>query len=330
MQWPFRPRPFSGAAHTPPPRMCHSHCRLYQPRCPPIPAPYKNWPGAKKTTCNDHSGYSDFIDRLTLLISKNPSLITLTLSNIFTMRLIGNKTHGDLAEIAIAEFINQYMYDFRSIHVGKDLYRAKTREEDITIVNEITKSEFPVSLKAYGHGPLQLSTDKNYQMFPLLDQSDGLSRRASVQRLLQNPVFAEFHEINVLPLIYDETNRRCNILVFDYKRALRETARIVKLEEGRGRRHPVYRFYDTDDDYVCEVRYGGPAANALQRGLWTHTRNGSKYFESVTGGWIDYSHNETLVNLFSHALVATRAGHQSALLEISQDIERMKTQMHRS
>lgn len=112
--------------------------------------------------------YQDFTTRLKLLISKNPQLITTTLSNIFTMRLIGNKTHGDLAEIAIAEFINQYMYDFKSLHVGKDLYRAKKHEEDITITNEITKATFPVSLKAYGNGPLQLSTDKNFQMFPVL------------------------------------------------------------------------------------------------------------------------------------------------------------------
>ena len=101
--------------------------------------------------------YKDFTNRLKLLISKNPNLIVTTLSNIFTMRLIGNKTHGDLAEIAIAE------YDFRSVHVGKDLYRAKSQEEDITIINEITKVEFPVSLKAYGDGPLQLSTDKNFR-----------------------------------------------------------------------------------------------------------------------------------------------------------------------
>jgi len=45
-----------------------------------------------------------------------------------------NKTHGDLAEIAIAEFSNQYMYDFRSVHVGKDLYRAKSQEEDIELL----------------------------------------------------------------------------------------------------------------------------------------------------------------------------------------------------
>ena len=70
---------------------------------------------------NTQAEYKEFTNRLKLLISKQPDLITMTLSNIFTMRLIGNKTHGDLAEIAIAEFVNQYMYDFRSIHVGKDL-----------------------------------------------------------------------------------------------------------------------------------------------------------------------------------------------------------------
>lgn len=96
--------------------------------------------------------YKDFTKRLKLLVRKQPELITTTLSNIFTMRLIGNKTHGDLAEIAIAEFINQYMYDFCSVHVGKDLYRAKSKEEDIRIVNEISKAEFSVSLKAYATG----------------------------------------------------------------------------------------------------------------------------------------------------------------------------------
>ncbi len=80
---------------------------------------------------NGPNSYKDFIARLKLLSGKHPDLITTTLGNVFTMRLVGNKTHGDLAETAIAEFINQYMYDFRSIHVGKDLYRAKSKEEDI-------------------------------------------------------------------------------------------------------------------------------------------------------------------------------------------------------
>ena len=246
------------------------------------------------------------------------------------MRLIGNKTHGDLAEIAISEFINQYMYDFRSTHVGKDLYRAKSQEEDIKITNEITKSEFPVSLKAYGDGPLQLSTDKTFSMFPLLEKEKKVGGEIvdekRIRKLLDSRAFSDFGDINVLPLIYDERSKRCNILVFDYGLARKSIARIVREESGRGRKHPVYKFYDANDKYICEVRYGDAAANALQRGLWTHTKNGRKFFNSITGGWIDYSHNLLLVSLFSHALVSSETGHTAALEEIKKNILQMKQQ----
>ncbi|MGC2444004.1 hypothetical protein [Candidatus Binatus sp.] len=269
---------------------------------------------------NTQVAYREFTNRLKLLISKHPELITLTLSNIFTMRLIGNKTHGDLAEIAIAEFVNQYMYDFRSIHVGKDLYRAKSKEEDIKIVNEITKAEFPVSLKAYGDGPLQLSTDKSSLMFRTLSEAVKLERPSQIKAIFDHAAFSSFAEINVLPLIYDEKRQRCNILVFDYDAARAQTTKIVRRSEGRGRKHPVFVFLDSKDEYICEVRYGDAAANALQRGLWTHTRNAFRYFESITGGWIDYSHNLVLVKLFSHALVSSPAGHELALEKIKEDI----------
>src|SRR6266571_1825671 len=136
---------------------------------------------------NKTEAYFDFIKRLTHLVQKNPHLIKITLSNIFTMRLIGNKTHGDLAEIGISEFVNQYMYDFKSIHVGKDLYRAKEHEEDIRITNEIHNIDFTISLKAYGDGPLQLSTDKLFRMFPcLIKAGQTLSERSAVQLLFDN------------------------------------------------------------------------------------------------------------------------------------------------
>ena len=271
------------------------------------------------------SDYRDFLQRLRLLVSKRPDIITMTLSNIFTMRLIGNKTHGDLAEIAIAEFINQYMYDFRSTHVGKDLYRAKSREEDITVFNEITSAEFPVSLKAYGIGPLQLSTDKNFKMFPRLEQEgDEIIEQESIEQIFDDTAFSEFNDVNVLPLIYDEKRKRCNIMVFDYAMAKQSTRVIKREEKGRGRKHPVYRFYDKQGEYICEVRYGDAAANALQRGLWTHTKNATGYFDSITDGWIDYSHNLVLVKLFSYALVSSDLGHSVALEKIKQDIKRLQ------
>jgi hypothetical protein len=270
--------------------------------------------------------YADFIKRFKLLIGKNPDLIKITLSNIFTMRLIGNKTHGDLAEIAIAEFVNQFMYDFRSIHVGKDLYRAKQHEEDILITNEIEKVSFPISLKAYGDGPLQLSTDKNFRMFPKLQEYESpITQKAKILEILRDSSFADMSDINILPLIYDEKHKRCNIMVFTHQTAIDAIDKIVLEEAGKGRKHPVYRFYDKDGDYICEVRYGDAAANALQRGLWTHTKHAKeKYFDSITDGWIDYADNHILVKLFSHALVAAQKGHEEALEVLKVDIDRLK------
>ena len=252
--------------------------------------------------------YQEFGKRFKLFISKHPELIITTLSNIFTMRLIGNKTHGDLAEIAIAEFINQYMYDYKSIHVGKDLYRAKSKEEDIKIICEITKAEFPVSLKAYGDGPLQLSTDKDFKLFPLLSKhGDVINDLNVIKKIFSDSAFMNFHDINVLPLIYDEKKQKCNILIFDFPSAMAQTRKIVKEEEGKGRIHAVYRFYTDKNEYLFEVRYGDAQANALQRGLWTNTKNAFKSFDSITNGWISYSHNKVLVSLFSHALVGSNS-----------------------
>ena len=285
------------------------------------------------------SNYNDFKDRFKLLAQKNKHLVINTLSNIFTMRLIGNKTHGDLAEIGMAEFINQFMYDFKSIHVGKDLFRAKEHEEDILIINEITKTEFPLSLKAYGDGPLQLSTDSHQKMFPFLKrQGKDITDINKIKQIFQAEEFADFNAINVMPLIYDEEKKRCNIMIFDHVKAINKTRRIVYVDEGqkfdtetksvvpgKGRSHPIFMFVDLKGKYICEVRYGGASANALQRGLWTHTKKALSYFDSLTNGWIDYSHNLTLVKLFSLALNSSERGHEIANDVLQKDIDRLKT-----
>ncbi|MDP3769491.1 MAG: hypothetical protein U1A25_01255 [Candidatus Sungbacteria bacterium] len=284
------------------------------------------------------STYDDFKNRFKLLASKNQHLVINTLSNIFTMRLIGNKTHGDLAEIGMVEFINQFMYDFKSVHVGKDLFRAKEHEEDIVIINEITNTKFPVSLKAYGDGPLQLSTDSDQKMFSFLEKwGKDIKDKEKIQKIFSSPEFSEFDAINVMPLIYDEKKQRCSIMIFDHKKAIKDTARIVYVGKsqrfdietqsviaGKGRSHPIFMFVDKFGNYICEVRYGGASANALQRGLWTHTKNAIPYFDSLTNGWIDYSHNLTLVKLFSLALNSSEQGHKLANDILQKDIDRLK------
>ena len=278
--------------------------------------------------------YKDFKERFKLLASKHRHLIVNTLSNIFTMRLIGNKTHGDLAEIGIAEFINQFMYDFKSIHVGKDLFRAKEREEDIVIINDVTKMQFPVSLKAYGDGPLQLSTDSDQKMFPYLEkQGKDIKNKKKIKEIFASLAFSDFNNINVMPLIYNETKKRCNIMIFDHEKAIKNTARILYIgkggsfgskKTGKSRMHPIFMFLDDENNYICEIRYGGASANALQRGLWTNTKNATPYFDSITNGWIDYSHNHTLVKLFSLALNSTEESHKEANNILQKDIDRLK------
>lgn len=123
-----------------------------------------------------------------------------------------------------------------------------------------------------------------------------------------------------MPLIYDEPNKRCNILIFNSERAKTETVKIKLEKSGSRRKHPVFKFYAKKNHYICEVRYGNAAANALQRGLWTHTKNALPFFDSLTNGWVDYSHNMVLVELFSHALVSSEIGHSGALELIKNDI----------
>ncbi|HED37969.1 MAG TPA: hypothetical protein ENI76_06975 [Ignavibacteria bacterium] len=287
---------------------------------------------------NNITTYEDFKTRFKLLASKHKHLVVNTLSNIFTMRLIGNKTHGDLAEIGMVEFINQFMYDFKSIHVGKDKFRAKEHEEDILIINEITKTEIPVSLKAYGDGPLQLSTDSSQKLFPfLVSQGKNITDKKKIEQIFKSKEFEDFDTINIMPLIYDEKKQRCNIMIFDHKKAIKNTSRIIFVDKnkrfnlttqkvigGKGRKHPIFMFVDSKGNYICEVRYGGASANALQRGLWTHTKNAISYFDSLTNGWIDYSHNHTLVKLFSLALNSSEKGHGLANDILQKDIDDLK------
>lgn len=283
-------------------------------------------------------GYKDFQTDFKIFASKRPDLVINTLSNIFTMRLIGNKTHGDLAEIGIAEFIHQFMYNYDSRHVGKDLFRAKQHEEDIVIKAERTQKEFPVSLKAYGDGPLQLSTDKETLMFPkLASYGDEINDRDTIIQILNSRSFESINSVNVMPLIYREKKKECNIMVFDFEKTKRETCRIVRVNKGQeydevtqevvaamGRTHPIYIFLNKKGKYICEVRYGGASANALQRGFWTQTIRAVDYFNSLTNGWISYEHNHTLVQLFRLALNSTENGHKSANEILQTDIDNVK------
>ncbi|MCI6417035.1 MAG: hypothetical protein PUJ75_04290 [Bacteroidales bacterium] len=284
--------------------------------------------------------YKNFQKRFRLLALKRQDLIINTLSNIFTMRLIGNKTHGDLAEIGIAEFIHQFMYDFKCDHVGKKLYRAKEHEEDIIVTDEITQESIPISLKAYGEGPLQLATDKKAQMFSTLEEYEiEIKEKEVISNIFQSEAFSLLDSVNVMSLIYKEESTECNILVFNFDKMKEETHKILFIDKGysydkyshkmvqsKNRKHPIYVFIDKQGNYICEVRYGNAEANALQRGLWTDTKIAYNYFTSLTNGWISYKHNLTLIELMKLALNSTENGHEEAKNILQADIENLMQQ----
>ena len=295
------------------------------------------------TVANTIKTYTEFTKRLKILFSKNPENIVRTLENIFSMREIGNKTHGDLAEIGISEFINQFMYDYKSEHVGKELYRAKEHEEDILVTSELDVSiQIPISLKAYGDGPLQLSTDKDAILFPFLKQKLGTKKeivdKNLISEILASTELQQCFSLNVMPLIYDEQKKQCNIMIFDFEKALLNVDKIVFVDinmtydeatdtliKRGGRKHPIILFL-SNRKYVFEVRYGNAEANALQRGLWTHTKNAANYFNSLTNGWISYKTNKTLIKLFGLALLSSENAHAEACNLLQKEIDSFKEQ----
>ena len=126
--------------------------------------------------------YKDFTDRLRILAGKHPHLITTMLSNIFPTRLIGNKMRRRPSGNCDGR-IHQSMhgcFPIRAWLAKTCLYGAKFKEE------------FTVRLKASGDGPLQLFADKNFRMFPRLEQEGGdIVGRETIARWLANPAFSE-------------------------------------------------------------------------------------------------------------------------------------------
>ncbi len=252
-----------------------------------------------------NSAFKDFLlelERSKVLENKRMHSM---IENVLSMRQIGNKTHGDLAEVALAEYVNHLVKDYSAKHTGKEKFRAKEAEEDITVQKAGSNEVTLISIKAYGNGPLQLSTDKKSNMFSYLKKKIGkktITDKKIIKDVFKEKSFADFNENNILSLIYDEKEMFYKILTFDLAKAYRSVAKIEFIggsKKGR-RKHPIYRFYDSNNGYIFEVRYGATNANALQRGLWTHTKNADSYFDKILEG--AYKINQNTVKLIPKIL----------------------------
>ena len=261
--------------------------------------------------------FDQFLTKFQESFKGKKPIVCAVLANVFSMRIVGNKTHGDLAEIALTEYINEFVEGYSAEHTGKKAFRAKSQEEDITVTNTKTNEKIKISIKTYGAGPLQLSTNKENTMFPFLKANIGegeVTDPKKIMKILQDKCFSAFSDINILPLIYDEKDMVFKIIIFNSEKAY-QTVRKVKYipprKLGPKQTFPIYKFYGTDDQYIFEVRYGGASANALQRGMWTHTENASDYFNEILKG--SYEINEPLIALLSKIFILRREKHEEIL-----------------
>jgi hypothetical protein len=233
------------------------------------------------------SSFDKFLTKFVKSFSGKDPMIFSVLGNIFSMRIIGNKTHGDLAEIALTEYINQFVAGYTAKHTGKEKFRAKEFEEDIRITETSAKEETPISIKTYGFGPLQLSTNKDGSMFSFLQKEigkRGINDFVKIKNVLNKKCFKDFSAVNVLPLIYNEKEMKFKVIVFDLGKAYSSVRKIKFFPPrkfGKKKTFPIYKFFDNKNNYIFEVRYGDAKANALQRGMWTHTEKAKPFFKEL-------------------------------------------------
>lgn len=270
--------------------------------------------------------FDKFLGKFEQSFKNNPKVIKNMLANVFSMRVIGNKTHGDLAEIALTEYINQFIDDYSARHTGKEKFRSKESEEDIRVKDLKTSTEIPISIKTYGFGPLQLSTNRDSSMFNYLRaivKNSKVSDSAKIKEILEQPCFADFSGTNILPLIYNEKKMTFKIIRFELQQAYK-AVRHIKFSPprklGTKKTFPIYKFFDVKNNYIFEIRYGDVKANALQRGMWTHTERASQYFTELLSGV--YAINVPLINLISKVLVSSKKTHEEVLKLFPQSKEK--------
>ena len=71
------------------------------------------------------TAFDRFLRQLQKSFKSGDGMIFDVLANVFSMRIIGNKTHGDLAEIALTEYINQFVDGYVAKHTGKEKFSSQ-------------------------------------------------------------------------------------------------------------------------------------------------------------------------------------------------------------
>ena len=186
------------------------------------------------------------------------------------------------------EFVTQ-CYENMNIDIPKkENGRNKSKKDLVDFISNKIESDLvslrenivSLSLKCYGKGPLQLLTDpKSTLIKHCKSLVDNLEQECNLDKsIIQHESFQSFKDEKVLCVIYDEDLLKYSFILINLEtlyskvESVRYTPKSYK-EDGKLDKYDIFKFYDDNNEYIFEVRYGEGDNNALQRGLWTKTNS---------------------------------------------------------
>jgi len=224
---------------------------------------------------------------------------------------IGN-IHGYLLEPGMARYINDE-FKIPARAVGKSWYRDSVLHENDIIIADTDKDldEYELthspprgasgfSLKFYGYGHVQLSTDKESLMRTECEKygEQDIRDKSLIDRILSSEPFVNFRTLHTLIVCVNRKDKTYGLLKFDDAKAFSE---VDNIKYTRAVKYSTYDFCK-GDRLIFWVRYGGKGSNALQRGPWSDTKKAEEYFAKLID-WRRYYDNGTFVDFLTNALL---------------------------
>jgi hypothetical protein len=224
-----------------------------------------------------------------LVISKNNNVNAEEYA--FIKNAINKIETSEITKDFLTEICNNYK-QFNVSKIWKNRDYSELSNFLITLLNEMNTSIIEISLKCYGIDNIQLYTDANHEIFPYLSkfidnkEKNMFISLSDVEKIKKSNLFK--NKINgkkILILKYNENENNFSLLSTNMDNFLSDIYSIefipsISRQKGK---YDIFKFYDINNNYIFEVRYGGKKANALQRGIWSDMtkNNGGNFIKLI-------------------------------------------------
>src|SRR5256885_15359245 len=77
---------------------------------------------------------------------------------------MGSKVHGSFCKVVLSQLVNSYLPSYRALQRNKDLFRSLHFSSDLDVYTP-SRESIMIDVKTYRPGHLQLSSDRNAELF---------------------------------------------------------------------------------------------------------------------------------------------------------------------